>query len=141
MNKIKFVIPVHSFVDLITNSSSETFTAATEATAQAAKDIVNGILKAAGSKKTSDALFDINLNYVVKNEATGYEEMTFETAEARDEFLRNNDLSEGDGTDAGDNRWSNLVIVAKNEKDADAVATANKLAGFFGTYNTWEQYN
>jgi hypothetical protein len=141
MNKIKLAIPVHSFVDLITNSSSEIFTSATESTLTAAKEIINGILKAAGSKKTSDALFDISLNYVMRCEATGYEEMTFETKEARDEFCRNNELDEGDSSDEGDNRWSNLVIVAKNDKDPDAVATANKLANFFGTYSTWEQYN
>lgn len=141
MNKIKLVIPVHSFVDLITNSSSEIFTSATEATVQTVKDIIAGILKTAGSKKTADDLFNVSRSFVVRNSATNHSEMAFDTAEERDEFLKSCGLESGDSGDEGDSRWSNLVVFAKDSNDADAVATANKLANLFGTYNTWEEYN
>lgn len=140
MNKtIRLVIPVHSFVDLITNSSSEIFTSATDSTVKAAKEVINGILKAAGSKKSAASLFNVRLNYLCRNDATGYEEMTFETEEARREFLESHDFSES--CDEGNVVWQVLVVEAKDSSDADAVAAANKLASFFDTFETWEQYN
>ena len=59
MNKL--VIPIHSFVDLITNSSSETFISYDESSINAIKELVNSLLKTAGSALTSDDLFDITI--------------------------------------------------------------------------------
>ena len=60
MNKY-YVINLASFVDLITNSSSEIFVSASKSTVTAIKDTINNILKLGGSVATCDDLFDIKL--------------------------------------------------------------------------------
>ncbi len=55
------IIPIHSFIDVITNSSSETYIYADKGTIDAIKKIINGILIGAGSTKTCDDLFDVTL--------------------------------------------------------------------------------
>jgi len=54
-------IPIHSFVDLITNSSTEIFVQATDKTIKTAKDIVNDLLTFNGSTQTADELFTFSL--------------------------------------------------------------------------------
>ena len=54
-------IPLHSFVDLITNSSSEIFISATDSTVTAIKKLVDSLLLAGGSKFTADELFEITI--------------------------------------------------------------------------------
>ncbi len=54
-------IPIHSFVDLITNSSTEIYIQADESTISGIKDIVNGILLAAKSELKADDLFSFDL--------------------------------------------------------------------------------
>jgi hypothetical protein len=55
-------IKYHSFINLITNSSSETFINATDSTVDTAKAIIDNILKAGGSSKTADELFSVRLD-------------------------------------------------------------------------------
>jgi phage terminase Nu1 subunit (DNA packaging protein) len=55
------IIPVHSFVDLITNSSSEVFITADENTVAAVRQLIDSLLKVAGSTKTSRELFDVDV--------------------------------------------------------------------------------
>lgn len=54
-------IPLHSFVDLITNSSSEIFISATDSTVTAIRKLVDSLLLAGGSKFTVDEMFEITL--------------------------------------------------------------------------------
>jgi len=54
-------VPVHSLVDVITNSSSVIYTEATSAAGQLAKEVINEVLERAGSDKTADDLFAISL--------------------------------------------------------------------------------
>ena len=61
-------IPIHSFVDLITNSSSEIFVSADANTVKAVKKLIDNILKASGSDKTADDLFEISLLPVQAND-------------------------------------------------------------------------
>lgn len=56
-----YIIPVHSFVDLVTNSSTEIFVSADENTLKALKALVNNILKAGGSEVTADMMFDFQI--------------------------------------------------------------------------------
>ena len=49
--------------DVITNSSSEVFTYYTQESVNIVKELVNAILKAGGSDKTCDDLFDIRLSF------------------------------------------------------------------------------
>lgn len=56
---MKVIIPVHSFVDLITNSSSETYVQATDKTVDTLKKLIDSLLK--GTGQTCDDLFEIDL--------------------------------------------------------------------------------
>ena len=56
-----YTIKIHSFIDLISNSSTEIYVAANEHTIQAVKEIINGILKVGNSKFTCDDLFMVEL--------------------------------------------------------------------------------
>jgi len=53
-------IPVHSMIDLITNSSTEIFVDCT-GSVQPAKDLLQELLKLNGSDKTVDEVFDVTL--------------------------------------------------------------------------------
>jgi len=53
---------MHSFVDLITNSSTEIYIEATDKTVESIKGIVDNILKLGGSNLKCDDLFTIELN-------------------------------------------------------------------------------
>ena len=59
---MKITIPLHSFVDLITNSSTEVYIEVTDQTVTAMKDAVNHILKSQGIEKTADELFNFELS-------------------------------------------------------------------------------
>lgn len=52
---------LHSFLDLVTNSSTEIFISANESTLKAIKNLVNDILKAGGSEVTADQMFEFSL--------------------------------------------------------------------------------
>jgi len=58
---MKIYIPVHSVVDVITNSSSVIYTEATTNAVSTMKEIINSILKLAGSEKTAEDLYDISI--------------------------------------------------------------------------------
>lgn len=53
---------MHSFVDLITNSSTEIYIQATDKTIESIKALVDNILKLGGSALKCDDLFTIELN-------------------------------------------------------------------------------
>jgi hypothetical protein len=59
MNSI--LIPIHSFVDLITNSSTEIYVSAHKETVAAIRKIVDALLLAGGDAHTADELFDFAL--------------------------------------------------------------------------------
>lgn len=54
-------IKIHSFIDVITNSSTEIYVQASESTIKSVKELVNGLLKMGGSTKTADDLFTFEL--------------------------------------------------------------------------------
>ena len=58
----KLTVNLHSFVDVITNSSTVIYTGVQENAIDAMKGIINEVLRAAGSEKTSDDLFDISVS-------------------------------------------------------------------------------
>lgn len=61
MKTLSLYIPIHSFVDLITNSSSELFVSANKETLKAIKDIISNILSLGGSDKKLEDIFDVTL--------------------------------------------------------------------------------
>ena len=56
------VIKTHSIVDIITNSSTTIYTQATDGAIKTVKEIINTILKDAGSDKTVDDLYDVEIS-------------------------------------------------------------------------------
>ena len=54
-------IPIHSIVEVITNSSTEIYTMIKEKSAEYIKEFINKILSIAESNVTADDLFDIRL--------------------------------------------------------------------------------
>ena len=67
MNNVSIIIPIHSFVDLITNSSSEIYIYASESTIKAVKGLINNLLSGVGSDKTADDLFTFDIGTEVDN--------------------------------------------------------------------------
>ncbi len=61
---MQLIIPVHSFIDVITNSSSEVFVTSDRSTVAAMKDAINALLSVAGSKERCDDLFEVVLERV-----------------------------------------------------------------------------
>ena len=57
----KLVIPIHSFVDVITNSSTTIYVGCHSNTIEYAKDLINNLLKIAGSDKKADDLFEFEI--------------------------------------------------------------------------------
>ena len=55
-------IKPHSVVDIITNSSTMIYTQATPSAIKVIKEIINTILKDAGSDKTVDDLYDVEIS-------------------------------------------------------------------------------
>ncbi len=66
MKEVK--IRIHSFIDVITNSSTEIYVRADESTVGAVKELVDVLLAAAGSDKKADDLFDFKLVRDVEDE-------------------------------------------------------------------------
>ena len=77
-------IPLHSFIDLITNSSSETFVAADRQTVSALEDIIDVLLGSVGSDQKCHDLFRIGLD----TEDGGYGHYKILYVEARDPKCR-----------------------------------------------------
>ena len=75
--KTSTTIKIHSFVDLITNSSSEVFVTATEKTVDTVKSLVNNILQAGGSLIKADDLFEFVTIVQGEDEET-YDEVEYD---------------------------------------------------------------
>jgi len=56
-------IPYHSFIDVITNSSTEIYISANKKSIEMAKEFINELLKIAGSDKTFDDLFEAKVEF------------------------------------------------------------------------------
>src|ERR1039458_9781751 len=62
MLKEKYTFILHSFVDLITNSSTEIYIEATDKTVKSLENLINSLLKLGGSHSTCDDLFTIEID-------------------------------------------------------------------------------
>ena len=135
------IIPVHSFVDVITNSSSEIFTSANEGTVKAVKELINNLLIGVGSNKTADDLFDIIVGIEVDNPETyeerkisgkGYTITVPADSDAGKEQLEENERIQNNGDGYG--RDLCLVVTPKagtNENVVLAAKTLSNLTGLF----------
>lgn len=69
---MNYIIPIHSFVDFITNSSTEIYVTASKKTASAVKDLIDEILKIGGSKYTHKDFFKIRTETTCRCREEGY---------------------------------------------------------------------
>jgi hypothetical protein len=129
-------IPVHSFVDLITNSSSEIYVSATSGTIEALKSVINTLLKSQGIEKKADELFNIKLVYAVKEyEKTNGDWKEFDTEDERSKWMKENELEEYDEYTT---LVENLVIEPKDKKNKDLRKVADALHNLVYSTNAFE---
>ena len=134
---ITLFIPLHSFVDLITNSSSELFIDATKESVKSAYQLVNAILKAAGSKDTAENLLDIRLTYWIRHydftpeDSNGKE---FNTEKERIAFCEENMFDQYDDYVKS---WEILNVTPKT-KGVDLLHVAKLLESFGLTFEARE---
>lgn len=82
----KLVLNYHSFVDVITNSSTEMFTTPHRNTVENCKKLINNILQIAGSDKTCDDLFNVKITHSnYEDEVVDMTEEDFDEYEGYDE--------------------------------------------------------
>lgn len=133
---------IHSFVDLITNSSSEVFIAASKSTVDTVKEIVNTLLKQSNSSATCDDLFDIDFvipkgAYIVnpdydEDDEDSEEEICLKKDLPSDSplFKKYSDsMSDGDGYIK-----TSLRVTAKND-NPETIKVANLFEKIIGTYD------
>lgn len=142
--KNQITIAVHSFVDLITNSSSEIFVQANAGTIKAIKGMFDNVLKCAGSTKSADDLFTFELGYEVQDSdynSSFVNKATFKKIESDFEKFEE-DGGDEDSDDAplkpvtNENEYTNVNILVtpkdKSSKEAKEVAkTLSDLTGLF----------
>lgn len=120
------VINVHSFVDLITNSSTEIYTSAHGRTIDMAKDLVDKVLQAGGSAVTADDLFNFSLTITGWDEEEGREVTVDVSTPKGKEIQKNNEQPTLD-----------LVVTAKDPVNK---AAANALKSISKMFETGEKY-
>ena len=125
--KPEYTIPVHSFVDLITNSSTEIYIQAKQKTVDTVKEIINHLLKIGNEGKpaySADDLFEISL---------------FNTSAAdRKEYGEDDENDENDERDCDNIK---LVVKAKDGDSELQKKTAELLETLFGTLEVGESYD
>ncbi len=134
-------IPIHSFVDVITNSSSEIFVSADDSTAKAVKELINHLLKGVGSPKTSDDLFDVVVGIEVENpkpyneraKGEGWNIMVPLDTDAGKEQLEDNEriqsYGDGYGNDLG------VIVTPKPGTDENIALAAKTLSNLTGLFS------
>lgn len=152
-------IPIHSFIDLITNSSSETFTSSDEKTLESIKSLVNRLLIAGGSTKTFDDLFIGYVGYpvdgvdlekcsseiaqAVKEQGCGKWDDVVLTEELIKVGIENEWFTEDDVRRTRGEHYENMqvVIISKND-DEESKKLARSVWGITDGYGlTYTYYN
>lgn len=115
-------IPIHSTVDIVTNSSSEIFTNAKDGSDKELKKIINAIIASCGGTGTADDLFEIKTviiyedYYNPKNDK--YERVEYDIDSKEGKKMRN-----------GEGFYNVCIKVTPKDKDNKyAVEAANLLS-------------
>lgn len=117
-------IPIHSFINVITNSSTEIYIMATEKTIETIKEIVNSLLSIGGSELTCDDLFVVELNYP-----------------DIEDWLWDYDNSMEKAIDAYTSRDTYDCYVKVTAKDSKHVTAAKLLSSLHNLFEIDEAYN
>jgi hypothetical protein len=86
-------IRIQSYVDVITNSSTEVWQIASEESVRRIKEVINAILKVSGSEKTADDLF----TFALRSDSVMIVPKNCEDAETFMQLNLINDLFDYDG--------------------------------------------
>lgn len=137
----RLVIPIHSFVDLITNSSSEIYIYASDGTIKSVKELINNLLRGVGSDKTADDLFTFDVGVEIDN-PTPYKER--KPGEGWNITVSANS-PEGKASleeHRGDYPKQTQLIVTAKEGTPDSIKlAANTLANLTGLFDMESCYN
>jgi hypothetical protein len=158
--KTSLIIPVHSFVDLITNSSSEIFVSANQNTVKAIKKLVDSILAATATPATADDLFTFELVYCCTNESYGEVYMNDAEIKAKrkeiKEILKQSRVEGGkkytEEEIEGAENWCfpgdgdrptqcNVKVAVKDPSNVNAKAAAKILSDLTSFFSIQESYN
>ena len=131
------IIPVHSFVDLITNSSSEIFAVANKGTITTIKKLVKNIIAATGGTGTADSLFTFELVYRVYDpdcDVAFMSEKEIAAKKAKLEKQKKNDDESGwtFPDEDGDSTTVTAVRVTAKDTSNDAAKAAAKVLSSLG---------
>lgn len=121
-------INIHSFIDLITNSSSEMFITATGKTEKTVKEIIDNVLKLSGSKLTADDLFEFG----VYGEVWDEEKETYKTKKFTSEMMEENMSDESPAS-------LTLKVKAKDKSSELGKTTAKLLSELENLFETGER--
>lgn len=123
-----YTIKIHSFIDIITNSSTEIYCAANQKTVESVKEIINGILKVGDSKYTSDDLFtvEIDLEEFEKNDYS-------DSGKSYEEWVNDHDYD--------DYRRVRLLVKCKDINNPVGATTAKLLSSLTSLFNIEANYN
>lgn len=156
--KTQVILHIHSFVDLITNSSSETFVSASASSVKTVKELVDNLFAVSGAKQPlkADEVFDFAI--VNKYNTRDYDEVFWTKAE----YLEDQKLGKKskcdpeenteDGYASGDGQYteSKIRVTLKDgpwvdlndtTNAATAKAIAETLSNLEGLFNYESTYN
>ena len=148
------IIPVHSVVDLITNSSSEIFVAADSKTVSTIKKLVTNIISASGGTLTADDLFNFELVYKCVDDKYDEIEMTASEMKIKKKEISNildNELSSAEdiekaeewrfGDENDDGYESSAVrVTVKDKTNKNAVAASKILSDLTSIFSIESRY-
>ena len=131
-------IKIHSFVDLVTNSSTETYVCATEKTMETVKELLGMFV----GKNNVDAMFDFYFSY----ESYDSKEELIQDGVNPEDILSESKWGEcevkvADPSDAPENSHVELNIKPKVELSEDGKKVLELLSGLIDTYEIEAYYS
>lgn len=142
------IIPIHSFVDVITNSSSEIFVAADAGTIKTIKKLVDNLIAAGGGTLTAADLFTFDIVYRCYDPK--YDEVYLTSEEIKkkreelDEIIENPEkYTEKQVEDAGEWQFgddsdgyeqSSVRVEVKDKDNKNSVSAAKILSDLTGIF-------
>ena len=142
------LVPIHSFVDFITNSSSEAFIAATKETVSALKKLTTNLLAVAGSDAVADDFFTFRLVYACDGPRGNEifltkEEIAVKKAELEKRYETDENDDEIDEwnfpTEESETYTCIVEVKAKDENNKEAFKAAKSLMGIINAFELGER--
>jgi hypothetical protein len=132
------VIPVHSFIDVITNSSSEIFVQASNGTIRAIETLINDILSLGGSTLKCSDLFKIDIVSTYHDYRDGKYNTIYLTDGEYNDLIKSG--VDEDNLERQSDNESNLRVTPL-ENSVAANAAAKTLSSLTDLFNIESEYN